>query len=93
MANNIQATKNVDLKGRVFEGEVVSNKMDKTIVVKVNRTLKHPLIGKTIKKFKKYKAHDEENSAQVGDWVEIVECKPLSKDKHTRMIKILRKAI
>ena len=81
------------MNGRVFEWEVVYNKIDKTIVVKVNRTLKHPLVGKTIKKFKKYKAHDEENSARIGDWVKITECKPLSKDKHTKLIQILRKAV
>ncbi len=93
MINNAQTVKSTDLNGRVFEGEVVSNKMDKTIVVKVNRTLKHPLLGKTIKKSKKYKAHDEENGAQIGDWVKIIECKPISKDKHAKLIQILRKAV
>lgn len=93
MTKSVQTAKFEGLKGRFFEGEVVSDKMDNTIVVKVNRTFKHPLIGKTIKKFKKYKAHDKENSAKIGDWVRIAECRPISKDKHTLLIQVLRKAV
>lgn len=91
MTKNLQAKQISASKDRFFEGEVVSDKMDKTITVKVYRTLKHPLIGKTIKRFKKYKAHDEENSANIGDWVKIAECRPLSKDKHAKLVQILRK--
>jgi len=76
---------------RLYEGEVVSDKMHKTIVVKVYRTFKHSLIGKTMRVFKKYKAHDEENSAKIGDWVEISECRPLSKTKHTVLSRVVRK--
>ena len=68
-------------------GIVVSNKMDKSIVVKVERKIKHPLYKKTIKRSKKYVAHDEQNECQVGDVVQIAECRPLSKLKRYRLIK------
>jgi len=77
---------------RMLAGEVVSDKMEKTIVVKVSRTIKHPLVGKMIARSKKYKAHDEKNEAKVGDWVEMREGKPLSKTKHMVLSQILRKA-
>jgi len=76
---------------RCFEGEVVSDKMTKTVVVKVVRTYKHPLLGKTVKKFKKYKVHDEDNVAKIGDIVEMTETRPLSKTKHMTLTKVLRK--
>ncbi len=79
-------------KGRMLSGEVVSDKMDKTIVVKVTRTLKHPLLGKTIRRFKKYKAHDQRGEANVGDWVEIVESRPISKTKHMVLNRVVAKA-
>jgi len=72
---------------KVLKGIVVSDKMDKTIVVKVSRFVVHPKYGKRIKKTKKYKAHDEENSKKIGDNVEIEETKPMSKDKHFKVIK------
>lgn len=75
-----------------MEGEVVSCKMDKTIVVRVPRLYKHPVMGKTVKSYKKYKAHDEQSSAQLGDWVEIAMCRPLSKTKHMMLHRIVRKA-
>lgn len=68
-------------KGKVLSGIVVSDKMDKTVVVEVQRYFKHPKYGKFIKSKKRYKAHDESNEIKVGDKVEIVETKPLSKDK------------
>lgn len=68
-------------KGKVLSGVVVSDKMDKTVVVEVQRYFKHPKYGKFIKSKKRYKAHDESNEMKVGDKVEIVETKPLSKDK------------
>ncbi len=77
---------------RGLEGEVVSDKMHKTVVVKVVRTLKHPLVGKVIRKSKNYKVHDEEEVAKVGDFVEIAECRPLSKTKHMILKKVIRKA-
>ncbi len=66
---------------RVLQGEVVSDKSDKTIVVKVERTYKHPLYKKYIKKDKKYSAHDEDNKFKIGDFVQIRECAPKSKTK------------
>ncbi|HBS47937.1 TPA: 30S ribosomal protein S17 [Candidatus Dependentiae bacterium] len=77
-------------ESKKMEGEVVSDKMDKTIVVEVTRTLKHPVLGKVIKRSKKYKVHDEKNSAKVGNWVEFAECRPLSKTKHMVLCKIIR---
>ena len=75
---------------RVLEGTVVSDKMQKTVVVEVTRTGKHLLLGKVIKSTKKYKVHDEQEEAQQGDWVEIVECRPLSKTKHMKLSRVLR---
>ncbi|MEM7032492.1 MAG: 30S ribosomal protein S17 [Chloroflexota bacterium] len=73
-------------------GNVISDKMNKTIVVSVQRTKKHPLYGKYIRVNKKYKAHDEENQATVGDTVRIVESRPISKEKRWVMTEILGKA-
>ena len=71
---------------RLLQGTVVSNKGDKTIVVKVERRVRHPLVDKIIKRSKKYHAHDESNEIQVGDNVRIEECRPLSKLKTWRVI-------
>jgi len=73
-------------------GRVVSNKMDKTIVVAVEDHVKHPLYNKIIKKTYKCKAHDEENAAGVGDRVRVMETRPLSKDKRWRLVEIIEKA-
>lgn len=73
-------------------GIVVSDKMDKTIVVQVVRKAKHPLYGKTVKITKKYKAHDEENAAKIGDKVMISETRPLSKDKKWRLVEVVEAA-
>lgn len=73
-------------------GVVVSNKMDKTISVKVERRLKHPLYGKFVKRSKKFFAHDEQNTCTVGDKVLIMETRPLSKNKCWRLVEILEKA-
>ncbi len=77
-------------KSRV--GLVVSDKMDKTITVAVMQKVKHPLYGKTINKTKKFMAHDENNSAGIGDKVLIVETRPMSKNKHFRLAEIIEKA-
>ena len=74
-------------------GEVVSNKMDKTVVVVVRRTRRHPLYGKVISISKRYKAHDEKNECKLGDAVRIVESQPYSKDTHWRVEEILRRAV
>ena len=77
-------------KSRV--GLVVSDKMDKTITVAVMKKVKHPLYGKTVNKTKKFMAHDENNSAGIGDKVLIVETRPMSKNKHFRLAEIIEKA-
>lgn len=77
-------------KRKELIGVVVSDKMDKTIVVKVERLVRHPLYKKTIKKSKKYKVHDEENKAKVGDKVKIMETRPLSKHKRWRLVEVLK---
>jgi small subunit ribosomal protein S17 len=77
-------------KNKVLVGEVVSDKMDKTITVKVTRSFAHPLYGKTIRQFKKYKAHDEAQVAKIGDVVEIMECRPLSKTKHMTLNRVIQ---
>lgn len=73
-------------------GVVVSDKMEKTIVVEIVRKAKHPLYGKTVKVTKKYKVHDEENKAKVGDKVLITETRPLSKDKRWRLVEVVEAA-
>ena len=72
---------------KLQSGIVVSNKMDKSIVVKIERKIKHPLYKKTIKRSKKYIAHDEQNECKVGDLVQIAECRPLSIRKRYRLFK------
>ena len=73
---------------KLQSGIVVSNKMDKSIVVKIERKIKHPLYKKTIKRSKKYIAHDEQNECKVGDLVQIAECRPLSRRKRYRLFKL-----
>jgi small subunit ribosomal protein S17 len=80
-----------DRKIRV--GKVVSDKMDKTIVVVVEENVMHRLYGKTIRRTKKFKAHDESNEAKIGDVVRIMETRPLSKDKRWRLVEIIDKAV
>ena len=77
---------------KVLRGTVVSDKMNKTIVVEINTTKSHPLYGRQVKYTKKFKAHDENNEAAVGDIVEIMETRPLSADKHFRLVKVVTKA-
>ena len=72
-------------------GKVVSDKMDKTIVVAVQDNVKHPLYGKIVKKTYKLKAHDENNECKVGDRVKVMETRPLSKDKRWRLVEIVEK--
>ena len=73
-------------------GKVVSNKMDKTIVVAVENHVKHPLYGKIVKKTYKLKAHDENNECKMGDTVKVMETRPLSKDKRWRLVEIIERA-
>jgi small subunit ribosomal protein S17 len=77
---------------KVRTGRVVSNKMDKTIVVAVEDNVKHPLYNKIVKRTYKLKAHDEENTCAEGDVVRVMETRPLSKDKRWRLVEIISKA-
>ena len=77
---------------RTREGVVVSNRMDKTIVVRVQRTTRHPLYQRVLRRSATFKAHDEANDCNMGDTVRIVECRPLSKDKRWRVTHILERA-
>ncbi|MDO9516168.1 MAG: 30S ribosomal protein S17 [Syntrophales bacterium] len=79
-------------KKRTIQGMVVSDKMDKTVVVLTKRLVKHPKFHKYIKRHVKYKAHDKENSCGLGDKVVIVESRPFSKEKRWRVCEILEKA-
>ncbi|MHB1581043.1 MAG: 30S ribosomal protein S17 [Acidithiobacillus sp.] len=78
---------------RSLVGTVVSNLMDKTIVVNVERRIQHPLYKKFIRRSKKFHAHDAENTCQIGDTVKIEECRPLSKTKSWRLVKVLTEGI
>ena len=74
---------------RIIQGTVVSNKMDKTVVVSVGRKKKHPLYHKVMSVTERYKAHDDDNGCKLGDVVRIQECRPLSKDKCWRVVQII----
>lgn len=76
---------------RTVIGKVISNKMNKTVVVQVERKVKHPLYGKFVKRFTKMYAHDEDNTCHIGDLVMIKQCRPLSKTKRWSIIEILKK--
>ena len=77
---------------KVRIGRVVSNKMDKTIVVLIESRVKHKLYGKTINRTSKLKAHDEENPCQIGDRVKIMETRPISRDKRWRLVEVVERA-
>lgn len=89
-----QTTESTEVRGRrkVREGLVVSDKMDKTVVVAVEDQVKHPLYGKVMRRTNKLKAHDEQNSCGVGDRVLLMETRPLSATKRWRVVEILEKA-
>lgn len=88
----VNSDKEKGSKGLALEGEVVSSDMQKTVVVKINRRFKHPLLGKIVTRSKKYKVHDSDEQSKVGDWVEIVSCRPISKTKKMILNRILRSA-
>lgn len=87
--NNVLDKRN-DRKVKI--GKVVSDKMEKTVVVTVERLVQHPLYKKSVKQTTRFKAHDENNESHIGDTVKIMETRPLSKDKRWRVIEILQKA-
>ena len=75
---------------RIMQGVVVSDKMDKTVVVKISQRIAHPLYKKIVTKFNKFHTHDEKNEAQVGDLVEIMETRPISKTKRWRLVRFVK---
>lgn len=76
---------------KIYTGEVISDKMDKTVVVAVERLTQHPVYKKTIRGITKFKAHDEDNKCRVGDRVKIIESRPLSKEKRWRVIEVVKR--
>jgi small subunit ribosomal protein S17 len=80
-----------DAKKREWVGRVLSNKMNKTVVVSVERSVTHPLYRKVLRRISKFKAHDEQNVCKVGDRVRMVETRPISKDKHWRVVEVIQK--
>ena len=78
---------------KTLVGIVESNKMDKTIVVKVEDSVRHPIYKKTVKKTYKLKAHDENNECKIGDTVKVMETRPLSKDKRWRLVEVVEKVV
>ncbi|MFC1854526.1 30S ribosomal protein S17 [Candidatus Dependentiae bacterium] len=89
MGDSVVKNKAIEGQRKALEGIVISDAMDKTIVVKVVRTYRHPFLGKTIRVAKKYHAHDENGQAKVGDTVRIEECRPLSKSKKTVLVNVV----
>jgi small subunit ribosomal protein S17 len=79
-------------KRKEFIGTVISDKMQKTIIVRITRLSKHPKYGRITKKYNKYKTHDEKKAAKIGDMVRIRETRPLSKDKRFRLLEIVKKS-
>ncbi len=78
------------IKKREWVGRVLSNKMNKTVVVAVERSVIHPIYRKVLRRVTKMKAHDEQNVCQIGDRVRLVETRPISKDKHWRVVEVIR---
>jgi small subunit ribosomal protein S17 len=92
MAETVNTAATARRARKTRQGLVVSDKMDKTVVVAIERRVPHPVYGKMVTKTKRLKAHDEQNSAKVGDTVRIVETRPLSKDKRWRLLEIVERA-
>jgi small subunit ribosomal protein S17 len=88
----METTAEIRNSRKVIIGKVVSNKMEKTIVVAVERKVMHPKYGKFIKMTSKFKAHDEKNECSINDVVKLMETRPLSKDKRWRLVEIIEKA-
>ena len=90
--SDTQTTPVAEKRQRTLQGRVVSTKMDKTVVVRVERRVKHPLYGKIIVRSSKYHAHDEENQYNEGDVVEIAECRPISRHKSWNVVRLVTAA-
>lgn len=91
MTEQAQSSQSTNTSKRTIQGRVVSNKMDKTITVLIERKVQHPLYGKYVKRSSKLHAHDENNECQEGDLVSVVETRPISKSKTWRLVKIVEK--
>jgi small subunit ribosomal protein S17 len=87
----MKATQEQTVQRREWFGNVISNKMNKTVVVSVDRFVKHPFYGKVMRRVTKLKAHDEENRCQIGDRVKLIETRPISKEKHWRVVQIMER--
>ncbi len=92
MAEETVQTEEVRNRRKTRTGVVSSDKMQKTVVVTIANLVRHPMYGRILKRDKKLKAHDETNDAHIGDTVEIMECRPLSKDKCWRVIRVVERA-
>ncbi len=92
MAEETVQTEEVRNRRKVRTGVVSSDKMEKTVVVTIANLVRHPMYGRILRRDKKLKAHDETNDAHIGDTVEIMECRPLSKDKCWRVIRVVERA-
>ena len=92
MAETVRTRDRARTRARRASGMVVSDKMQKTVVVAIERRVPHPVYGKMVTRTKRLKAHDEENSAKTGDTVRIMETRPLSKDKRWRVVEIVERA-
>ena len=92
MAEDTVQTEEVRNRRKTRIGVVSSDKMEKTVVVTIANLVRHPMYGRILKRDKKLKAHDETNDAHIGDTVEIMECRPLSKDKCWRVIRVVERA-
>lgn len=87
----MQAKQEASARRKEWFGNVVSNKMNKTVVVAVERFVSHPVYRKVMRRVTRLKAHDEQNQCQVGDRVRLIETRPISKDKHWRVVQIMEK--
>ncbi len=92
MAEEITQTEETRNRRKLRTGVVSSDKMNKTVVVTINNLVRHPMYGRILKRDKKLKAHDETNDAHIGDTVEIMETRPLSKDKCWRVVRVIERA-
>lgn len=92
MAEETIQTEEVRNRRKLRTGVVSSDKMEKTVVVTIANLVRHPMYGRILKRDKKLKAHDETNDAHIGDTVEIMECRPLSKDKCWRVVRVVERA-
>lgn len=92
MTESTESTAEVRGRRKVRQGVVVSDKMNQTVVVGIAQIIRHPLYGKTMRRTKKLKAHDENNDCGIGDTVEIMETRPISKEKRWRVVRIVEKA-